>query len=130
MRDGPTTGQVQRLSRAATIAARRQRLNAALRRLVRLLPVPLAYAALALALVRRLEPSGDATRLIAAGFVVACLVPLAGVLSSGLRRRSAFAGALALDRYHQSADRITNALAFSKLAPADQSVHGIEKLLG
>jgi hypothetical protein len=121
MSDGPMTGQFQRLSRAAAVAARRQRLNAALRRLVRLLPVPLAYAALALALIRWLEPSPDATRLLGAGFLVVCLLPVLGVVSSLLRRRSAHAGALALDRYHQSADRITNALSFSKLAPADQS---------
>jgi hypothetical protein len=118
---GPTTGQFQRLSRAAVVASRRQRLNAALRRLVRLLPVPLVYAAFALGLIRWLEPSAAATRLIGAGFLVACLVPVVGVVSSWLRRRSAFAGALALDRHHQSADRITNALTFSKLAPADQS---------
>jgi hypothetical protein len=85
------------------------------------LPVPLAYAALAVAFIRWLEPSLDATRWIGAGFLVACLVPVAGVVASWLRRRSAHAGALALDRYHQSADRITNALWFSKLAPADQS---------
>jgi hypothetical protein len=121
MSDGPTPGQFQRLSRAARRAARRQRYNAALRRFVGLLPVPLAYAALAVALIRWLEPSPDATRLIGAGFFLACLVPVAGVVSSWLRRRSAHAGALALDRYHQSADRITNALWFSKLAPADQS---------
>lgn len=121
MSDGPTAGQFQRLARAATVAARRQRLNAALRRLVRFLPVPLAYAALALALVRWLEPSPDATRVIAGGFIAACLVPIVAVVSSLLRRRSAHAGALALDRHHQSADRITNALFFSKLAPADRS---------
>lgn len=121
MSAGPTSGQLLRLSRAARVAARRQRLNAALRRLAWLLPVPLAYAALALAVIRWLEPSRDATALLWGGFFVACLVPFAGVSVSWLTRRSAHAGALALDRHHQSADRITNALEFSKLSPADQT---------
>ena len=110
-----------RLSRAAYAAGRRQRLNAALRRLARLLPSPLAYAVVARALVQRLEPGADATRWVWAGFIVACLVPLAGVVGSWLARRSPHAGALALDRHHQSADRITNALEFAKLPAGEQS---------
>ncbi|HTV17176.1 MAG TPA: hypothetical protein VMG12_00855 [Polyangiaceae bacterium] len=121
MSTGPTSGQLLRLSRAAHAAGRRQRFNAALRRLVRLLPVPLAYAVVARALVQWLEPGADATRWVWAGFAVACLVPLAGVVASWLGRRSPHAGALALDRHHQSVDRITNALEFAKLPAAEQS---------
>src|SRR5688572_24364895 len=115
MSRGPTTGQLLRLSRAARAAGRRLRFNAALRRLVRLLPIPLAYAVVARALVQWLEPGADATRWVWAGFFVALLVPLAGVIASWLGRRSPHAGALALDRHHQSADRITNALEFSRV---------------
>jgi hypothetical protein len=120
MRDGPTSSELVRLSRAARAAARRQRFNAVLRRLVRLLPVPLAYAVLARASLRSLELGADATRWLWAGFILSCLVPLGGVVSSWLTRRSAHAGALALDRHHQSADRITNALEFAKLSPERQ----------
>jgi hypothetical protein len=120
MSDGPTSSELLRLSRAARAAARRQRLNAVLRRLVRLMPVPLAYAVLARASSRSFELGADATRLLWAGFVLACLVPLGGVVASWLARRSAHAGALALDRHHQSADRITNALEFAKLNPEQQ----------
>lgn len=121
MSTGPTSGQLLRLSRAAHAAGRRQRFNAALRRLARLLPIPLAYAVVARALVQWLEPGADATRWVWVGFFVACLVPLAGVLAIWLARRSPHAGALALDRHHQSADRITNALEFGKLSPNEQS---------
>ena len=115
------SGQLLRLTRAALAAGRRQRFNAALRRLVRLLPIPLAYAVVARALVQWLEPGADATRWLWAGFCLACLVPLAGVVASWLARRSPHAGALALDRHHQSVDRITNALEFAKLPAADQN---------
>jgi hypothetical protein len=121
MSTGPRTGQLLRLSRAAHAAARRQRFNAALRRLVRLLPIPLAYAVAARALVQWLEPGADATRWAWVGFFIACLVPVAGVLAIWLARRSPHAGALALDRHHQSADRITNALEFAKLSESEQS---------
>lgn len=121
MSAGPTSGQLLRLAQAARAAARRQRINAALRRLSRLLPVPLAYAVVGQALNKGLEPGPDATRLLWGGFFVACFVPLVGVVASWLTRRSAHAGALALDRHHQSADRITNALEFARLPAADQS---------
>ena len=111
MRSGPTSGQLLRLSRAARAAARRLRFNAALRRFVRLLPIPLGYALLARAAMRWLEPGPDATRLLWGGFFLACLAVLGGVAACWLARRAPHAGALALDRHHQSADRITNALA-------------------
>jgi hypothetical protein len=121
MSDGRTSGQLLRLSKAARAASRRQRINAAVRRLVLLLPVPLGYAALGLALGKWLEPGPTVTRLLAGGFLVACLVPVVGVVACWLARRSTHAGALALDRHHQSADRITNALEFARLPPATQS---------
>jgi hypothetical protein len=121
MSTGPTSGQLLRLSRAAHAAGRRQRFNAALRRLVRLLPIPLVYAVVARALVQWLEPGADAMRWAWVGFFVACLAPVVGVLAVWLARRSPHAGALALDRHHQSADRITNALEFAKLSASEQS---------
>jgi hypothetical protein len=56
MLDRPKAGQVLRLLRAARAAARRQRINAALRRLLLLLPLPLGYGALALAWVKWWAP--------------------------------------------------------------------------
>jgi len=119
MSDGPTSGQLLRLSRAARAAARRQRLNAALRRLAWLLPIPLGYALLARAALRVFEPGEAITRALWVGFAVSCLMPVAGVVAGWLSRRSPHAGALALDRHHRSTDRITNALAFAAL-PAEQ----------
>ena len=121
MSDGPASRGLLRLSEAARAAGRRQQLNAALRRLVRLLPVPLAYALLARALMQWLTPGADATRLLWWGFFVACLVPAGGVVYGWLQRRAPHAGALALDRHHRSADRITSALEFSKLPLAERS---------
>ncbi len=121
MSNGPRSGQLPRLSHAARAAARRQRLNAALRRLARLLPVPLAYAVVGLAVAKWAQPGPALLAWLRYGFVAACLVPVVGVASSWLLRRSPHTGALALDRHHGSADRITNALAFSKLAKAERS---------
>jgi hypothetical protein len=128
---------LQRLARAARAAGRRQRLNAALQRLSKLLPVPLAYAAFALAWTKWAPPGPAGFRALAYGFVAAVLVPLLGVALSWAQRRAGHAGALALDKYHGSADRITNALAFSVLEPAVRSpfmqaaisdaVHAVER---
>jgi hypothetical protein len=121
MSDGPRSGDLQLLSRAARAAGRRQRLNAALRRLARLLPIPLAYAAAALVFIKWGEPSPAVSRAIGYGFLAASLVPICGVVAAWLAPRATQSGALALDRHHASADRITNALSFSALAPAARS---------
>jgi hypothetical protein len=128
MLDGPTSGQVQRLFRAARTAARRQRLNAAVRRLLLLLPLPLGYGVLALAWVKWAAPSIDAPaamtghfRLLGYGWIVTLCVPVLGAVSGWLSQRTQQLGALALDRYHQSADRVTSALAFAELAPEQRS---------
>jgi len=117
MLDGPRSGQVQSLFRAARAAARRQHINAALRRLARLLPVPLAYGAIALGIVKWSTPSAGVASALGYGFLATCLLPVAGAVSGWLTRGSRRLGALALDRHHQSADRITNALEFAELAP-------------
>jgi hypothetical protein len=92
-----------------------------LRRLARLLPIPLAFATLALVFIKWAEPGVVVSRLLAYGFVAAFLVPIVGVVAAWVSRRSPQAGALALDRHHASADRITNALSFSALAAAERS---------
>jgi hypothetical protein len=124
MRDEPTAGQVQRLHRAARAAARRQRINAALRRLLLLLPLPLGYGALALAWVKWWAPSSGAFSLtdshfrwLGCGWLLTLCVPIVGAISGWLSQGAEQRGALALDRHHGSADRITSALAFAGLGP-------------
>jgi len=128
MLDGPKSGQVQCLFRAARRAARRQRINAAVRRLLLLLPLPLGYGVLALAWVKWAAPSidtpaavGGHLRLLGYGWILTLCIPVLGAISGWLSQRTHQLGALALDRYHQSADRVTNALSFSELAPEQRS---------
>jgi hypothetical protein len=128
MLDGPRSGQVQHLFRAARTAARRQRINAAVRRLVLLLPLPLGYGALALVWVKWVAPSAESLtaldgrfRLLGYGWLVTLCIPVFGAVSGWLSQRNRELGALALDRHHGSADRITSALAFSELGPEQRS---------
>jgi len=121
MLDGPRSGQVEYLFRAARAAARRQHINAALRRLALLLPLPLVYGAIALGVVKWSTPSAGVASALGYGFWAMCLVPVAGAASSWLARGSRQLGALALDRHHQSADRITSALQFAELTPEQRS---------
>jgi hypothetical protein len=128
MLDGPKVGQVQRLLRAARAAARRQRINAALRRLLLLLPLPLGYGALALAWVKWWAPGSGALsvtdghfRLLGFGWLVTLCVPVVGAVSGWLSQGAQQRGALALDRHHRSADRITSALSFSELGPEQRN---------
>lgn len=128
MLDGPKAGRVQRLLRAARTAARRQRINAALRRLLLLLPLPLGYGALALAWVKWWAPGSGVLsvtdshfRWLGFGWLVTLCVPIVGAISGWLSQGAEQRGALALDRHHRSADRITSALAFSELGPQERS---------
>lgn len=132
MRDGPTSGQVQRLFRAARTATRRQRLNAALRRFALLLPLPIAYGALALAWIKWGAPGlatsaddapglGLGSNWLGYGWLVTLVVPVLAAISGWRAQRARQLGALALDRHHQSTDRITSALAFAELGPEQRS---------
>lgn len=143
----PTSGQVLRLFRAARTATRRQRFNAAVRRFVLLLPVPIAYGALALAWVKWAAPqlpnvAREAPLVglgsdvpgsdwlgsnwlgagwLGYGWLVTLCVPCLAAVSGWRSQRARELGALALDRHHQSADRITSALAFAELEPKQRS---------
>ncbi|MEY2933817.1 MAG: hypothetical protein RL033_4566, partial [Pseudomonadota bacterium] len=148
MRDGPTSGQVLRLFRAARTATRRQRLNAAARRFALLLPVPIAYGALALSWVKwgapqlaTLSASQQPLRWLGGtwvggtwvggtwvgsswlgvGWLLTLCIPVLAAISGWRSQRAGALGALALDRHHQSADRITSALAFAELSPEQRS---------
>jgi hypothetical protein len=117
----PLSESLRRLARAARAAGRRQRLNLALERLARWLPVPLVYAALALGVLKWLSPSERTLLLLQIGFGVALIVPVLSAALAFWSRRSRHAGALALDRHQQSADRITNALEFAAMPDAERS---------
>lgn len=121
MSQAPLSESLRRLSRAARAAGRRQRLNLALARLGRWLPLPLVYAAVALGVMKWLSPSDPVLRALQIGLVVVLLVPVLAAALGYWSRRSVHAGALALDRQQQSADRITNALAFASLPAAERS---------
>lgn len=121
MSQPPSSESLRHLSRAARAAGRRQRVNLAFARLARWLPLPFVYAAVALGAVKWLSPSEPVLRSLQIGLVVALLVPVLAAALGFWSRRPAHAGALALDRQQQSADRITNALAFASLPAAERS---------
>lgn len=121
MSDRVAPTELTRFVRAARSAGRRQRLNAALRRLARLLPVPLVYAAVALGVLKWLGADPVLRGWLGLGAVLSLVVLVVGVVAAWVARRPKHAGALALDRHHQSHDRITNALAFAALPPAERT---------
>ncbi len=112
---------IEALRRAVRRASRRARLRAVLSRAVLLLPVPLAYAAVALTIVKvwRLSPAS------ARPLFWLAVVPLAffavGVARAFLRARPPWRASLALDAFHGLQDRITSALAFSDVPEAERT---------
>jgi hypothetical protein len=110
-----------RLARSARHAEYRVRLNAGLRRLATLLPVPLTYAAGALTYEKLAAPAESVTHTLTIGLALALLVPVVGCAIACFARRPRWLGALTLDRHYATADRITNALSFSALPEAERS---------
>ncbi len=113
MTDG--SAPLPRLWRAARSARRRLALNAALRRLGRALPLP-GGLAVSFALARAIwAVDSSVQQLAAVGVAAALLAALGWSVAALLARPGADEGALALDRHYETADRFTNALAFSRL---------------
>lgn len=110
-----------RLERAARSTGLRLRFRRALTVGSAWLPLPLGYAALALGTVKALSLSTAQARPWLWGALVPGALVLAVALRAAWARRSPFEGALALDRHHGLEDRIANALAFSRLPPAEQT---------
>jgi hypothetical protein len=77
------------------------------------------FGAAAVLVLRKTGYVREGTARVAIG--VALLVPLAAAAVAYLRPVAARAGAVALDRYHGLADRISSALAFLEMAPPDRS---------
>jgi hypothetical protein len=121
MGDQRLTVDVHRLSRAARSAERRLRANAAVGRLSYLLPALLGCALAALAFVRLAQPDDEVRRWLAQAFIAAAVALAVAVAVRWFATRSRHAGALALDRHHHTADRVTSALQFAEVPSAERT---------
>lgn len=111
----------RRARRAASRADRRLRTRAFLQRLATWLPLPLGYAAGALALMKFGGASPSAQRaLLGAGAAIA-LVATGIALRALLRRPARWAGSLSLDEYHGLSDRVTTALSLLEQPEAERT---------
>jgi hypothetical protein len=113
--------QLSRLERAARSTGRRLKLRRALTAASAWLPLPLGYAALVLGVAKVLPLSFAQARPWLWGALVPAALVVAAAIRGALARRSPFEGALALDRHHALEDRISNALAFSRLPGSEQT---------
>lgn len=106
---------LRRIARAASRTAFRLRLDASLSRFVRLLPVPLVYGVIALTIIKLRQPGVETLQALAYAGVGFAAVPVLGALLSWFASRPKHSGALALDKHHALADRLTSALSFEEL---------------
>lgn len=83
--------------------------------------LPALYAVAGLTVVKTLRAGPGLTHKIALGAAVPMAILLAGVVHSVLKAKAPWRGALALDREHHLEDRVTNALAFSRLSSAERT---------
>src|SRR5260221_8999318 len=107
--------QISRLARAARSAGRRLELRRALTPASACLPLPVGYAAIVVGVAKVLPLSVAHARPWLWGTLVPAALVVAAAIRAALSSRSPFEGALALDRHHGLEDRISNALAFSRL---------------
>ena len=110
-----------RLERAARRTGRRLKLRRALTAASLLLPLPLGYAAVVVAVAKALPFSLQQARPWLWGTLVPTAVMVLLAVRAAFVRRAPFEGALALDRHHGLEDRITNALEFAKLPEAERT---------
>jgi hypothetical protein len=115
------SASLRRLAGAARKTGRRLKLRRALTAAAACLPLPLGYAALVVGAAKALPLSAEQARPWLWGTLVPVAFVLAAALRGALARRAPFEGALALDRHHGLDDRITNALAFAELPPAERT---------
>ena len=114
--------RLQHLSWLVRWTGARLWLDAVLRRTLVLLPLPLAYAVLALTLIKALRLSLEAQEALLVAGVIPTAILAFGVIMAGLRRRPWCAGALALDRHLGLSDRISTALAFRQLPHTQRTI--------
>src|SRR4051794_19868017 len=113
--------QISRLERAARRTGRRLKLRRALTTGSAWLPLPLGYAAVVLGVTKVLALGVAQARPWLWGALVPALFVVAAAIRAALARRAPFEGALALDRHHGLEDRISNALAFSRLPETERT---------
>jgi hypothetical protein len=107
-----------RFRRSAARAERRRRIGAALSAAATVAPWSLLLVAAPLALVK-LRPAHERWVYIAAALALALL--LGRALWAALGRRAPLAGAIELDRFHETGGRIANAIAFARIPAADRT---------
>jgi hypothetical protein len=96
-------------------------LRAALGRAFLLLPLPLGYAVLALTAIKALRLGASTQHILLALGALPLGIFVTGTLLALFKRRSPWAGSLALDEHHQLHDRVTTALTFSRLPDGERS---------
>ena len=109
------------LRRAARKAGRRQRAAAVFSQIALLLPLPLSYAVLVLTAVKALRLDAASQRLWWLFGVLPLLIFLVGVGRALFTRRPRWQGSIALDQFHGFHDRVTSALSFSQVPPAERT---------
>jgi hypothetical protein len=109
-----------RFRRSARRAERRRKLALALGAAGRIAPVSLALLAPPLAYSKLHAGHGGERWFVAAAALAVALV-VGRALFAGLRRSAPLAGAIELDRFHETGGRIANALAFARIPPAERS---------
>lgn len=112
---------LRQLERAARRAERRVRVDAALARTFTALPILLVAAVAGLTFVKVARPSAGVERGLVLAFVAGLAVALVWVGWAALRRRPRLLGAGRLDAHHGLQDRVSNALVFSALPPAERT---------
>src|SRR5260221_6609294 len=110
-----------RLERAAQSTGRRLKLRRALTAGSACLPLPLGYAAVVLGIAKAVPLSAAQAQPWLWGTLLPTAIVIAAAVRAALSRRSPFERALALDRHHGLQDRISNALAFSRLPEAERT---------
>jgi len=109
-----------RFERSARRAERRRKLGSGLAAAARVAPVALALLAPPLAYAK-LHAGHGAERFVFVAAVLAAALVLGRGLWAGLGRSAPLAGAIELDRFHETGGRIANALAFARIPPAERS---------
>jgi hypothetical protein len=99
----------------------RAKANHVIARAVSLSLVPLAYAAVALSVIKVTRGAPSILHALTWGFAVPLAVFVGGIMHAALRKTPPHAGSLALDRVYQLKDRITNALSFSSLPATERT---------
>jgi len=109
-----------RFRRSARKAERRHKLGIALTATGQVAPLALALIAPPLAYAK-LHPGHGVERWVVVAAALAVALIAGRALWAGLGRSAPLAGAIELDRFHETGGRIANALAFARIPAAERS---------